>query len=102
MGVSKASFLVPSLLWLHSRRMLRTRCLSHDLLPSAKLARVRAGYGLSSVEDSPQARVELAVRLLAGTTAWSLQLLKAHDSKVARFAAVQEMASQGHQKKPKQ
>ena len=81
MNLNKASFFLWEMAWLHNERTLFEECESTDMMPSARLAEVRAAYGLKSVQDTPQARTELADALLKGGRKWDAALLDTHREK---------------------
>ena len=95
MGNAKANYIMQEMRELHNERSLRFDVMSTDFMPSARLAEVRAAYGLEPIElygDSVverSARVELADYLLGQhlrrpteRRAWSQELLNAHRQRV--------------------
>ena len=90
MGNAKANYFMQEMRELHNERSLRWDVMSVKFMPAARLAEVRAAYGLATdVSDSTSSRVELAAFLLgqhsrpkAERRAWSAVLLAAHRTRV--------------------
>jgi hypothetical protein len=89
MGVAKATFFVSAVVFQNNIRTLRAHCMSHDIMPTARLATVRAAYGMVSRSDTYEAREELANFLNAGAfgeggASWSYDRVERHTSLLAR------------------
>jgi hypothetical protein len=84
MGLSKATFFLSVMMYAHNRRTLRTHPMSSRIMPTSRLAEVRAAYKLPAVPDSATSRRELAELVLEGRRAWSAS---ARDNHVARAVA---------------
>jgi hypothetical protein len=91
MGNAKANFFMQEMRELHNERSLRWDVMSVNFMPAARLAEVRAAYGLvaTDVSGSTSSREELAAFLLrqhsrptAERRAWSADLLAAHRTRV--------------------
>ena len=89
MGNAKANYFMQEMRELHNERSLRWDTMSVKFMPGARLAELRAAYGLESVVDSTSARAELADfllsqhgRPLSDRRTWSPELLSAHRTRV--------------------
>ena len=71
---SRANFFMQEMREEHNERSLRADVMDTDFMPDARLAEVRAAYGISTTAT----RSEVAAHLLAGRSAWSQELLDAH------------------------
>jgi hypothetical protein len=72
--------------------------MSHDIMPSARLAAVRAAYGMAVRADSYEAREELADLLKAGAlglggTQWTRARVERHTQNLARHAMMKKASS---------
>ena len=77
-AINKATLTVAVLFWERAERQIVQSCESFNLMPTSRLAEVRASYGLAPEPDSIQARRELWGLLLKGEREWSPEKLAAH------------------------
>ena len=85
LGFAKGKFFGQELREMHNERSLHADCMNVVFMPAARLAEVRAAYGLPAERadgDSERAREELANLLLGLERAWRPDLLSAHRQKV--------------------
>ena len=69
-------------------------------MPAARLAEVRAAFGLRECDDSAEAREELFQHVLAGKSEWRADLLAAHRERVGSWRDVHKRQKGGARRAP--
>ena len=93
MGLSKATFFLAVMFYEHNRRVIKGHCMSVKIMPAARLAEVRAAYGLSPAAPDQEARRELADLLLEGTRRWDRDAWRHHVARVTSAEGAQKAQS---------
>ena len=77
MSVSKATFFISCMAFLHNRRVIREHVMSRDIVTPARFRELRAAYfpGKPIPADTPEEREKVARKLLKGDRKYSKSAL---------------------------